>query len=136
MMCTHRHTQNFTMSLCKENVVFEFEYKVCRLSAYHVCLINMLFGYIFKLLCNIKVCALMWYILSRLNPIFLHFLVKIQFCLKKRDTSKLYFLSVFLIFCSSFVDINNGYGQVTMLILPSEERFRPQRKIYTIHETS
>ena len=67
------HTENCTMILGKENVVFEFQYKVCHMSAHHVCLINMLFGYIFKLLCSIKVCAPMWHILSSLNPIFLHF---------------------------------------------------------------
>jgi len=53
--------------------VLKFQYKVCHMSAHHVCLINMLFGYIFKLLCSIKVCAPMWHILSSLNPIFLHF---------------------------------------------------------------
>ena len=54
-------------------LVLKFQYKVCHMSAHHVCLINMLFGYIFKLLCSIKVCAPMWHILSSLNPIFLHF---------------------------------------------------------------
>ena len=73
MICTHRHTQNCTMIVGKENVVFEFQYKVCHMSAHHVCLINMLFGYIFKLLCSIKVCAPMWHILWSLNPNFLHF---------------------------------------------------------------
>ncbi len=34
------------------------------------------------------------------------------------------------------MDVNNGYDQVTMLVRPSQERFRAQRKIYTIHETS
>ncbi len=96
------------MILGKENVVFEFQYNVCRMSAYHVSLINALFGYICQLLCNIKVCAPMWYILSRLNPIFLNFLVKIQFYLKKRATPKWNFLSDFLIFCPAFVDVNNG----------------------------
>ena len=54
-------------------LVLKFQYKVCHMSAHHVCLINMLFGYIFKLLCSIKVCAPMWHILSSLNPIFLYF---------------------------------------------------------------
>ncbi len=50
--------------------------------------------------------------------------------------SKIAFFSDFLIFCPAFVDVNNGYDQVTMLILRSEERFISQRKIYGIHETS
>ncbi len=73
MICTHRHSQNCTRILGKENVGFEFQYKVCHMSAHHICLINMLFGYVFKLICSIKVCAPMWHILSSLNPIFLHF---------------------------------------------------------------
>ena len=59
------------MSLRKENVVFEFQYKVGHMSTHDVCLKNMLFGYISKLLYSIKVCAPMWHILSGSNPFFL-----------------------------------------------------------------
>ncbi len=34
------------------------------------------------------------------------------------------------------MDVNNGYDQVTMLVRPSEERFRAHQKILTIPETS
>ncbi len=65
-------------------LVLKFQYKVCHMSAHHVCLINMLFGYIFKLLCSIKVCAPMWHILWSLNHNFLHFFGQNAiFCSKK-----------------------------------------------------
>ena len=45
-------------------------FRVCHMSAYHVCLINVLFGYICTVWCDIKVCAHMWHILSRKNSVF------------------------------------------------------------------
>ena len=90
----HICTQNCTINLYKKNVVFELEHKECHMSAYHVCLINAFCGYICYILCNIKVYAHMWHILSRLNPIFLYILVKIQLWLKKSESYTLKYTMV------------------------------------------